>query len=192
MNLSLTPSVNNYTNQAFEQLFKTHYKALHAYANLILKDMELAEEVVQNMFLKFWEKRELLNVETSMKAYLYKSIYNDSLNYLKHEKVKLKYQDFAMHTADHLTDTASAKVELSELEMRLRAALNELPEQCRTIFQLSRFEELKYREIADRLNISIKTVENQMGKALKLLRIKLVDFLLLALLGMMYYQDYLN
>lgn len=184
--------MNSYTNQAFEQLFKTHYKALHAYANLILKDMELAEEVVQNMFLKFWEKRELLNVETSMKAYLYKSIYNDSLNYLKHEKVKLKYQDFAMHTTDHLTDTASAKVELSELEIRLREALNELPEQCRTIFQLSRFEELKYREIADRLNISIKTVENQMGKALKLLRIKLVDFLLLALLGMMYYQDYLN
>lgn len=192
MNLFLTTSVDNYTNQAFEELFRTHYKALHAYANLILKDEDSAEEVVQNMFLKFWEKRELLQVETSMKAYLYKCVYNDSLNLLKHEKVKLKYQDFTKQTADHLSDSASAKVELGELQIRLREALNVLPEQCRTIFQLSRFEELKYREIAEKLNISIKTVENQMGKALRLLRVELSDFLLLALLGMMYYQNYLN
>lgn len=184
--------MDNYTNQAFEQLFKTHYKALHAYANLILKDEDSAEEVVQQMFLKFWEKRELLQVETSMKAYLYKCVYNDSLNFLKHEKVKLKYHDFTKQTADHLSDSASAKVELSELQIRLREALNQLPEQCRTIFQLSRFEELKYREIAEKLGISIKTVENQMGKALRILRVELTDFLLLALLGMMYYQDYLN
>lgn len=152
----------------------------------------MAEEVVQQLFLKFWEKRELLQVGTSMKAYLYKGVYNDSLNLLKHQKVKLKYQDYTLHTADHLSDPASAKIELGELELKLREALNELPEQCRTIFQLSRFEELKYREIAEKLNISIKTVENQMGKALRLLRAKLADFLLLALLGMMYYQDYLN
>ena len=75
------------------------------------------------------------------------------------------------------TDQASKKVTSGELEKKLHAALNELPEQCRTIFQLSRFNELKYREIADQLGISIKTVENQMGKALKLLRVKLVDFL---------------
>nr|WP_233165888.1 RNA polymerase sigma-70 factor [Pedobacter sp. ASV12] len=192
MNLVAITSVNNYTDQAFEQLFKTHYKALHAYAHLILKDLDMAEEVVQQLFLKFWEKRELLQVGTSMKAYLYKCVYNDSLNFLKHEKVKLKYHDYTLHTADHLSDSASAKIELGELEIKLREALNELPEQCRTIFQLSRFEELKYREIAEKLNISIKTVENQMGKALRLLRVKLSDFLLLALLGMMYYQDYLN
>jgi len=154
---------------------------------MILKDLELAEELVQNLFLRFWEKRELLNVQTSIKAYLYKCIYNDSLNYLKHERVKEKYQDFAQHAMEQLSESAAAKVEMTELKQQLSIALNELPEQCRTIFQLSRFEELKYREIAEQLGISIKTVENQMGKALRILRVKLVDFLVLVLV-LIYYR----
>lgn len=177
---------------AFEQLFKTYYKALHAYANLILKDLEVAEEIVQNLFLKFWEKRELLNAQTSIKAYLYKCIYNDSLNYLKHEKVKTKYQDHTKQSASIFSDAADEKLTAKELQHRLIAVLNELPEQCRTIFQLSRFEELKYREIAEQLGISIKTVENQMGKALKILRISLADFLSWVVLALMYYRDFLN
>jgi RNA polymerase sigma-70 factor (ECF subfamily) len=192
VNLIQTIPASTYNDQSFEQLFKAHYKALHAYANMILKDLDLAEEIVQNMFLRFWEKRELLNVETSIKAYLYKCVYNDSLNYLKHEKVKVKYHDFTKHTMSELSESAAAKVELGELQFNLRVALNELPEQCRTIFQMSRFEELKYREIAERLGISIKTVENQMGKALKILRIKLVDFLILVLIGITYYKDFIN
>jgi len=123
---------------------------------------------------------------------IYKCIHNDSLNYLKREKVKASYQDFTLRTMDTLSEPASARAELSELEVKINAALNELPEQCRTIFQLSRFEELKYREIADELGLSVKTVENQMGKALKLMRIKLADFLVLVLLSIMYYKDFLN
>ena len=185
-------SATVYDDKLFEQLFKDHYKALHAYAATILKDADLAEEVVQQMFLKFWEKRELLVIATSIKAYLYKCVYNDSLNYLKHENVKKKYQDFTQLTANTLSEFASAKAELNELEIKLREALNELPEQCRTIFQLSRFEELKYREIADQLGLSIKTVENQMGKALRILRLKLVDFLILVILGMLSIKDFLS
>lgn len=181
-----------YNDELFEQLFKAHYKALHAYATTILKDIDIAEEVVQNLFLKFWEKRELLSIATSIKAYLYKCVYNDSLNYLKHENVKLKHQNFTVYTMDTSSEPASAKAELTELETKLRAALNELPEQCRTIFQLSRFEELKYKEIAEQLGLSIKTVENQMGKALKILRIKLVDFLILVLLGLVSFKDFLS
>lgn len=181
-----------YDDEAFELMFKTHYKALHAYANVMLKDDDLAEEIVQGMFLKFWEKRELLNIQTSLKAYLYKCVYHDSLNHLKHEKIKFKHQEFTYHTMDTHHESASAKVELTELEVNLKRALNELPEQCRTIFQMSRFEELKYREIADQLGLSIKTVENQMGKALRVLRLKLADFLTLILLGIMYYKDFLN
>ena len=185
-------SATVYNDELFEQLFKAHYKALHAYATTILKDIDIAEEVVQNLFLKFWEKRELLSMPTSIKAYLYKCVYNDSLNYLKHENVKLKHQNFTLHTMDTSSEPASAKAELTELETKLRAALNELPEQCRTIFQLSRFEELKYKEIAEQLGLSIKTVENQMGKALKILRIKLVDFLILVLLGLVSLKDFLS
>jgi RNA polymerase sigma-70 factor (ECF subfamily) len=181
-----------YDDEAFEQLFKSHFKALHAYANVILKDEDDAEEIVQNMFLKFWEKRDLLHIQTSLKAYLYKCVYHDSLNFLKHQKIKTKYQDFASYTMNTQHLPASSKVEMTELEYNLGLALNELPEQCRTIFQMSRFEELKYREIAERLGLSIKTIENQMGKALRILRLELADFLSLFLLGLMYYKDYFN
>lgn len=186
------PQLQRYDDATFEQMFKTHYKALHAYANVMLKDDDLAEEIVQSMFLKFWEKRELLNIQSSLKAYLYKCVYHDCLNHLKHEKIKFKHQEFTQHTMDTYHESASAKAELTELEVNLGKALNELPEQCRTIFQMSRFEELKYREIADQLGLSIKTVENQMGKALRVLRLKLADFLTLILLGIMYYKDFLN
>ncbi|MNL20944.1 RNA polymerase sigma factor SigV [compost metagenome] len=192
MNLNHNIPQTIYDDEAFEQVFKTHFKALHAYALAILRDEDTAEEIVQGMFLKFWEKRELLNIQTSIKAYLYKCVYHDSLNFLKHEKIKTKYQDFATYTMNSLNEPASSKVETTELEQQIRLALNELPEQCRTIFQMSRFEELKYREIADQLGLSVKTIENQMGKALKIMRLKLADFLSLILLGLMYYKDFFN
>nr|WP_294872319.1 RNA polymerase sigma-70 factor [uncultured Pedobacter sp.] len=188
-----TALLHQYDDKAFEQMFKAHYKELHSYANVMLRDEDTAEEIVQSMFLKFWEKRELLNVQTSIKAYLYKCVYNDSLNYLKHQKVKTKYQDFATYTMNDHHEAASSRIELTELQFKLQEALNELPEHCRTIFQMSRFEELKYREIAEQLDLSIKTVENQMGKALKILRLKLADFITLILPGIiMYYKDFFN
>ena len=161
----------------FEQLFKEHFKSLYAYAYTIIKDEAASEEIVQNVFFKIWDKHLLPTIETSLKAYLYKAVYNDSLNYLKHLKIKAQYKTYAMQHNTHHTEQASKKLVLKELEDKLRHAMNELPRQCRTIFQLSRFEGLKYHEIAQELNISVKTVENQMGKALKLLRTKLVDFL---------------
>jgi len=186
----------NYDDQAFEHLFKTHYKELHAYAGVMLRDADTAEEIVQNLFLRFWEKRDLLQIQSSVKAFLYKCVYNDSMNYLKHQKIKTKYQDYAGYSMDQEHEAASARVELSELESRLHLALNDLPEHCRTIFQMSRFEELKYQEIAERLGISIKTVENQMGKALKILRLKLSDYVTLLSLSLpaiiMYYRNFFN
>jgi RNA polymerase sigma-70 factor (ECF subfamily) len=167
---------------AFEKVFKTHFKALHAYAATITRDEAAAEEIVQNIFVKLWERSEGLTIAGSLTSYLYKAVYNESLNYLKHQKVKLAYRQHLSFTMNNATDHAAKEASLKELEQRLLAAMNELPEQCRTIFQLSRFEELRYREIADHLQISIKTVENQMGKALKLLRVKLADFLLVTIL----------
>jgi RNA polymerase sigma-70 factor, ECF subfamily len=175
------PSINTLLAKrdkvAFEQVFKTHFKNLHAYAFTILKDEAEAEEMVQNVFFKLWERNESLTITGTITAYLYRAVHNESLNFLKHEKVKSKHKMHVAYTMKSETDNASRKVLSRELEFKLREALNELPEQCRTVFQLSRFEEMKYREIAEQLDISVKTVENQMGKALRILRQKLVDFL---------------
>lgn len=165
---------------AFEEMYKTHFRRLYAYAITILKEEMMAEEIVQQVFYRIWEKKGRIDIQTSITAYLYRAVYNDSLNYLKHRKVKAAYSNHVMR-ADRMVDTATGKVQLTELQRRLDIALSELPEQCRTIFQMSRFEELKYHEIAGRLGISVKTVENQIGKALKILRVKLADYLPLLL-----------
>ncbi len=168
-------------DEVFEHLFKTHFKGMHAYACTLLRDSSLAEEIVQIVFVKLYEKAAHIRIETSLEAYLYRSVYYESLNHRKHEKVRSRYQAFAMHHFDNtspFTENSTHK----ELQAGLQKALTELPEQCRTIFQLSRFEGLKYVEIAQRLGISAKTVENQMGKALRVLRLKLVAFLSIILL----------
>jgi RNA polymerase sigma-70 factor (ECF subfamily) len=164
----------------FENVFKTHFKNLHRYACSIVKDEAVAEEMVQNVFCKLWEKKELVHMNDFLAAYLYRSVYNECLNYLKHNKVKAVHLAQAGSSNPYENERDSAA--LKELQQKIDIALNELPEQCRTIFQLSRFEDLKYREIADRLRISVKTVENQMGKALRLLRAKLAEFLPILLL----------
>lgn len=165
---------------AFENLFKTHFKGLYAYAFTVVKDGTIAEEIVQGVFLRLWENRSNLVIHTSLKAFLYRSVYNESLNYHKHQKVRDAFQTHHLYVQrDEMEDDSSQEVQLKELEDHLQTALNKLPEGCRTVFHMSRFEELKYREIAEKLNISIKTVENQMSKALKILRVELVDFLAL-------------
>ena len=167
---------------AFEQVFKTHYKNLHAYAFTMLKDQDEAEEMVQQVFFKLWERSEHLSFSGSIAAYLYRAVHNESLNFIKHQKVKAGHQLHVAYSMKNKSEQAQSKMIRKELENKFREALNELPEQCRTVFQLSRFEDMKYREIADKLDISVKTVENHMGKALKLLRTKLVDFLPLLLI----------
>lgn len=162
----------------FEQVFKSHFKSLHSYACTIMREPLMAEEIVQNIFVKLWEKKEDITIRENISVYLYRAVHNESINYLRHLKVRSAYQSYAMRqNIQNEREKPAEKVVLGELEKKLEQALRELPEQCRTIFQLSRFEDLKYREIADRMGLSVKTIENQMGKALKILRLKLVDFL---------------
>lgn len=162
---------------AFELVFKTHYKNLYAYAFTILKDEEEAEETVQQVFFKLWERSEQLSIPGSVAAYLYRAVHNESLNFLKHQKVKEGHRLHVAYSMKNKSEQPQGRMIKKELEEKFREALNELPEQCRTVFQLSRFEDMKYRDIAGKLDISVKTVENHMGKALKILRTKLVDFL---------------
>jgi RNA polymerase sigma-70 factor (ECF subfamily) len=168
---------------AFEMLFKTHYQPLCRYANTYLKDPDGAEEVVQAAFIGFWEKRAMISIETSLKSYLYRAVRNACLNELKHEQVKQKYLAGQNHEGEKTSAPSDQLAIHEELEVQVRKAIDRLPEQCRLIFTMSRFEELKYQEIADQLSLSVKTVENQMGKALKLMRISLKEYLpLIALL----------
>lgn len=170
----------------FEQVFKAHFKGLYGYAYTLIRDPAPAEDIVQNVFYKLWEKMDGLSFSGgSVAAYLYRSVYHESLNYLKHQKIKRKHQSHIVRQMNDQPDNAAKKILTGELEQRLQTAIAELPEQCRIIFQMSRFEELRYREISDRLNISVKTVENQMGKALKFLRVRLIDFLPLILVALL-------
>lgn len=174
----------------YERVYKQYFQALYAYAYSILGDDLQAEEIVQQLFLKLWEKKETLQIETSLQAYLYKAVYFASLNYIKHLKVRKEYQQQTVFQMQHTNgERADHQVDLKLLEARFRKALSELPEQCRTVFQLSRFDALKYREIAAQLGISEKTVENHMGKALRVLRGKLAEFLVLILAVMIHLKQ---
>lgn len=162
---------------AFESAFKAYAKPLHAYGYTLLANSHQAEEMIQQLFLKIWEQRATLEIHTSLKAYLYRSIHNDCLNHIRHQKVKRDYQLSVVKESARMQEAPVSRLEVKEIQQRLRSGLAKLPEACRTVFQLSRFEHLSYKEIASQLGISIKTVENQMGKALRILRVELKDYL---------------
>lgn len=158
-------------------IFRTHYQPLCQYAYSFLQDRDESEEIVQATFLNIWEKRASLSVETSFKSYLFRAVRNACLNTIKHNKIKQRHAEESLATLDRVHESTSQSVISGELDQKIGEAMMALPEQCRIIFQLSRFEELKYAEIAAQLNLSIKTVENQMGKALKIMREQLKEYL---------------
>ncbi|MBL7797597.1 MAG: RNA polymerase sigma-70 factor [Saprospiraceae bacterium] len=161
---------------AFEAVFRQWYEPLCGYAaRLTDGDLDGAEDLVQQVFVKLWEQREGLDIAWSLKSYLYKTVHNAALNRIRSAKTHSKYLDF--NAAQLEKEYAPPDYPARELAGRLQAALEKLPPQCRHVFELSRFEDLKYREIADQLGISIKTVETQMGKALRILRFQLADYL---------------
>ncbi len=169
---------------AFEQMFRTYYEPLCRYANTLLKDSDEAEEVTQGLFLSIWEKREDLEITLSLKAYLYRAVHNHCLNRIKHFGVRETHRAYSLHFQTDSHDSVTEAIYGSELEKRIERAVSKLPEQCQVVFRMSRFEELKYQEIADQLGLSIKTIENQIGKALKIMRKELADYLpVLYLLG---------
>jgi RNA polymerase sigma-70 factor (ECF subfamily) len=150
-------------------------------ANYYLKDLDKSEDVVQGVFVKFWGKRKDIQIEISLKAYLFQAVKNSCLNELKHEKVKAKYKDYVLYMEKE-EDVEEQNLESADLEELIHQKIEALPEKRKVIFLLSRTEGLKYSEIAERLNISIKTVETQISLALKYLREQLKHLLFLLLL----------
>jgi len=161
---------------AFDTLFRATYGQLVGVTQSVVRDHAVAEEIVQDVLLELWRRREDLVVEDSLRAYLFRAARNRALNHLRHAAVERRGEPYARGDASVLP-RADARVSASEINVALKRAVAELPERCREIFELSRVHGLKYSEIAQTLGISIKTVEAQMGKALRLLREALAAWL---------------
>lgn len=161
----------------FETLFKEHFTGLCYFAQKYLGDLDSSKEVVHAVFVKIWENRAEFDFEKSAKSYLFTSVYNRSMNVIRDNKKFTTSDDDDSHARIMETGEFTDSMELAELEGKIKESIQKLPEKCREIFQLNRFEGKKYAEIAESLNISVKTVEAQMSKALKTLRVDLKDYL---------------
>jgi RNA polymerase sigma-70 factor (ECF subfamily) len=163
--------------KAFEQVFRAYYAALVRFALEILKDQDAAEDRVQEVFVKLWERREKIEIQTSLKAYLYMAVKNHCLNKLKTE-ARTQWMDDEQESEIHSGLAATdARVQTKLMASHIDQAIEMLPPRCALIFKMSRFEEKSYKEIAEALDLSVKTVEHQMGKALFLLRKYLAPYL---------------
>ncbi|WP_252940007.1 RNA polymerase sigma-70 factor [Roseivirga pacifica] len=163
--------------QAFSQLFQMYYDDACRYIIRIIRDQDTAEEIAQATFVNLWEKRDLIKADVSFKSYLFRSVYNTALNYLKHQKVVATYVSRKQENIDVAKKSYVSHQPDFELQKRIDDALESLPPQCQRVFRLSREDGMKYHEIADELGISKKTVEVHMGKALRILRDHLSDYL---------------
>jgi RNA polymerase sigma-70 factor (ECF subfamily) len=156
--------------QSFEVLFRQYYQMLCSYAYRFVNDTDTAEEIVQELFYKLWEKRSELHINTSVKSYLFSAVHNRCLKFIEHRNVETKYRNYFLLRETEVENELQYNSNVSELQGIIDHTLNSLPDRCSRIFRLNRFEGLKYHEIAELLSISIKTVEANMGKALKMLR----------------------
>jgi RNA polymerase sigma-70 factor, Bacteroides expansion family 1 len=166
----------------FQNIFRTYYTPLCHLSNSYLDDEDEAKSIVQEAFLKLWEVRESLNSDSNLRNYLFTLVKNNCLNILKrkqillkhHEKIKWLEMRFQYQSLERM---GSEYLEFDELKEKIEQAIKKLPEHCRIVFEMSRFEELKNREIAEKLGVTQKTVEAHLTKALKILRSELKDYL---------------
>ncbi|MBE0661110.1 MAG: RNA polymerase sigma-70 factor [Bacteroidales bacterium] len=156
--------------KVFNGIFNAYYAPLCRYCTRIVYDVVIAEEIVQDLFCKLWIKRDELEIETSLKAYLYRAVLNHSLNYLNHRKTEEKYRQYVGFQIQGNLANPGELLEEQDVQRILSLAILQMPEKRRLIFEMSRQEEMKYSEIAEKLNISVKTVESQISKALEYLR----------------------
>jgi len=161
--------------QEFEKLFRSSYVSLVRYAKRILKDHDTAEEIVQDLFFRLWQDRVNLKIESSLNGYLFRSVHNRSLHFIEHQKVVDRHAGEIAASAEQTTEPVTEAIYYSELQSKVARVLDRLPERCSVIFRMSRFEGLKYNEIAEKLSVSLKTVEANMGKALKEFRKALAE-----------------
>jgi RNA polymerase sigma-70 factor (family 1) len=160
----------------FEELFKQYYAPLVAYACRYVSNVDIAREIVQDFFVRFYEKRQTLTIDISVKSYLYRSIYNCCINYINQRNIQEKHlRNIDLERDDE--ENLENEINTVELQYKIFEVIEELPAKCRRIFKMNRLEGLKNEEIAKQLNLSKRTVETQISKALKVLRKKLADYI---------------
>ncbi len=162
---------------AFDHFFNYYYPGLVLYADRFLNNLHLAEEIVQSVFMKLWKDRRALDIHSSVKAYLFRSVQNKCLDMLKHKKVRNKHTLEMMRSAENVREETWETYIETELAALILEAVDKLPPECKKIFRYSRIRNYSYKDISEKLGISVKTVENQIAKALKRLRIELKDYL---------------
>lgn len=180
---NFSSKINNGDIKAFEDVFKSHYTKLTLFANKFLNDINTSEEIVSESLTFLWEKRDSVVFSSSVTGYLYKMVQNRSLNYLKHQKIESEYVSYLIRNKliDELPEYDADPYHEKEMIQQIKIAIDSLPEKCRQIFIMSRFEYLKNKEIAERLNISPNTVERQITIALERLR-KRLEYILSSVL----------
>jgi RNA polymerase sigma-70 factor (ECF subfamily) len=162
---------------ALKSIFNSYYNSVYSSVFRIIQESNLAEDLTQEVFIRLWEKRKSIEINGELGPYLRRMAVNEALGHIRKNK-KFAITD-QVEELDKLSSYYDAETELNykELSTAVQAALNKLPSKCRVVFNLSRFEGLSYKEISEQLEISIKTVENQIGKALKVMRENLKDYL---------------
>lgn len=159
----------------FESLFRSSYASLVRYAKTLIKDHDTAEEIVQDLFFRLWQDKEKLNIESSLNGYLFRSVHNRCLHHIEHSRVVLRHEEEMTYAQPEIMESPADILNYKELQEKIAKVLERLPERCGQIFTMSRFEGLKYNEIAEKLSVSVKTVEANMGKALKEFRKELAQ-----------------
>lgn len=169
---------------SFETLFKANYSKLIFFANRFVNNLEDAEELVSDVFASLWKNRTKYSFDSSFTGFIYKMVQNRCLNHLKHKKVESEYINYLVKNdlLQEASEFEENKLIAKEFEYHIHKAIENLPQRCREVFKLSRYEQKKNREIANLLNISNKTVERQMTIALEKLRFKLQHLLLIVFL----------
>ena len=170
---------------AFELLFRRYYVRLVGFANKFISNTAESEEIVQEVFLNIWKKRDQLQLNNEIRPYLFKSVQNLCFNFIEHRKVVDNYYSVIEVVYKNQAEDFNTyeSVLFGEFQSRAEIAIESLPEQCRQIFQMSRQHGLKYAEIAEKLGISVKTVETQMSRALSKLKTELKDYLAIILIS---------
>jgi RNA polymerase sigma-70 factor (family 1) len=168
---------SNGDQKALELLFKKYYAQLVRFAKEILHSKDQAEDMVQEVFVKIWDKRESINIHTQIKSYLFVAVKNHCFNQLKVNERKYWMDETMEDDIRISTPDSSAVIDAKQLDQKIKDAIEALPPKCGLIFKMSRFEEKSYKEIAEALELSVKTVENQMGKALSIMRSSLSGYL---------------